>query len=292
MRSETVASQEPEQALTPNGEPAEAARHRRWLRYFIIYGALWRNSVVREMGFQANFLLWMFVELLWFALQLAFNSVIYLHTDSIGTWTKWEVVMLIGASHLIQQIFQAFFLVNCSQLSELVHSGKMDFMLLLPVNTRFLVSLRHVDLSGFVSAASGLAVLLYAAHELHLAPSQAQVLGFGLLCVAAIFIHYSLMFLMASISFWTVRAQGMVMAYYNLFSIARMPDAAFRGSTRVIFTLAVPMLMVANVPVKTLAGTLGSPAEVCLMLVMSVVCFLLSKLVWRSALRHYSSASS
>ncbi len=90
MRSETVASQEPEQALTPNGEPAEAARHRRWLRYFIIYGALWRNSVVREMGFQANFLLWMFVELLWFALQLAFNSVIYLHTDSIGTWTKWE----------------------------------------------------------------------------------------------------------------------------------------------------------------------------------------------------------
>jgi ABC-type uncharacterized transport system permease subunit len=62
-------------------------------------------------------------------------------------------------------------------------------------------------------------------------------------------------------SFWTVRAQGMVMAYYNLFSVTRIPDAAFRGAGRVIFTLAVPMLLVANVPVKVLLQKLDSPAE-------------------------------
>ena len=27
-------------------------------RYFTIYAALWKNSIVREMGFKANFLLW------------------------------------------------------------------------------------------------------------------------------------------------------------------------------------------------------------------------------------------
>ncbi|MSU56953.1 MAG: hypothetical protein EXS35_02010 [Pedosphaera sp.] len=247
---------------------------------------------MREMGFQANFVFWLFVELLWFALQLGFNSVLYLHTDSIGSWTKWEVVMLIGASHFVQQLFQAFFLVNCAQLAELVHSGKMDFMLLLPVNTRFLISLRHVDLGGFVSAASGLAVVGYAAHQLHVVPSPAQVLGFALLCALAMLVHYSLMFLMASISFWTVRAQGMVMAYYNLFSVARIPDAAFRGAGRVIFTLAIPMLLVANVPVKVLLAKLNSPSEIVLMLAMSVVCFLVSHLVWRVALRRYASASS
>ena len=97
-------------------------------RYAGIYAALWRNSLTREMGFQINFLLWLFVEFLWFALQLGFNSVIYLHTDTIGDWTKWQVVMLIGASHFIQQLFQTFFLVNCAQLSDLVHAGRMDFM--------------------------------------------------------------------------------------------------------------------------------------------------------------------
>lgn len=261
-------------------------------RYLAVYLALVRNSIVREMSFKANFLLWLFVELLWFALQLSFNSVIYLHTDSIGSWTKWQVVMLIGASHFIQQLFQAFFLVNCAQLSDLVRSGKLDFMLLLPVNSRFLVSLRHVDLGGFVSALSGLLVVAYAARQLNLDPSVSQLLSFAVLSAAAIFIHYSLMFLMATTSFWTVRAQGMVMAYYNLFSVARVPDSAFRGSYRAMFTLVVPMLLVANVPVKVLTDRLDHPGEVSLLLAMSGVCYLASKLLWDFALRQYRTASS
>src|SRR5512143_345484 len=118
------------------------------------------------MSFKSNFLLWIFVELLWFGLQLGFIGVLYLHTDHIGTWTQWEVVLLIGASHFIQQIFQAFFLINCANLSELVRTGKMDFLLLLPVNTRFIVSLRQVDLGAFFNAATALVVMGYAARQM------------------------------------------------------------------------------------------------------------------------------
>ena len=60
--------------------------------------------------------------------------------NTVGTWTVWQVVLLTGASSFIQQIYQAFFLVNCTNLSELVRTGKMDFLLLLPINTRFIVS--------------------------------------------------------------------------------------------------------------------------------------------------------
>ncbi len=261
-------------------------------RYWQAYQALVKNSVMREMNFKANFIFWLFVELLWFALQLAFNHVIYLHTERIGTWTQWHVVMLIGASHVIQQLFQALFLVNCSLLSDLVHSGKFDFILLFPINTRFLISCRHVDLGGFISAASGLVVVIYAAHKLQLTPSVAQIAGFGLLSVIAVLIHYSFMFLMATISFWTVRAQGMMMAYYNLFSIARIPDVVFGGASKILFTLAVPLLLVANVPVKLLANTLTSSAELLLMFAMGAICFLVSKLIWSFALRRYTSASS
>jgi viologen exporter family transport system permease protein len=261
-------------------------------RYFAIYRALWRNSVVREMSFKSNFLLWIVVELLWFALQLSFISVIYLHTDHIGTWTKWQVMMLVGASQFIQQVFQAFFLTNCSQLSELVRTGKLDFMLLLPVNTRFLISLRQVDLGGFVNAVSALAVMGYAARQLHLPSSAARVAGFFLLCGAGIVIHYSLMFLLSSVAFWTVRAQGIVWGYYNLFNIARMPDAAFRGFFKAFFRFAIPMLLVSNVPVKLLTRQLDSPLEMCWLLGMSVVCFGVSELFWRFSLKHYTSASS
>src|SRR5947207_10615117 len=250
-------------------------------RYLGIYLALWKNSVTREMIFKSNFLLWIVVELLWFGLQLSFIGVLYLHTDHIGTWTKWQVVMLIGGSHFIQQMFQAFFLINCTNLSELIRTGKLDFLLLLPVNTRFVVSLRQVDLGAFVNASFAVAVMGYAARQMHLVPSLIQVLGFVLLCVAGIVIHYSLMFLLASICFWTVRAQGIVWGYYNLFNIARMPDEAFGGLFKALFTFAIPMLLVSNLPVRVLADKLVSPAQLFLLLGMSVVCFCVSEWGWR-----------
>jgi ABC-2 type transport system permease protein len=261
-------------------------------RYASLYGAMWKNSVVREMSFKTNFVLWIFVELLWFALQLGFFSVIYSHTDHIADWTKWQVVLLVGTSHFIQQIFQAFFLTNITQLSELIRTGKLDFMLLLPVNTRFIVSLRQVDLGGFVNAGMALVVVGYALHKLGVSPTALQLLCFALLMVAGILIHYSLMLLLSSISFWTVRAQGIVWGYYSLFNIARFPDAAFAGFFKVFFTFAVPMLLVANVPARLMAQTLAEPQRMLLVALMCVLCFVASELGWRFALKHYTSASS
>jgi ABC-2 type transport system permease protein len=261
-------------------------------RYASIYGALWRNSITRELQFKLNFILWIFVELLWFALQLTFIAVLYSHTDRIGDWTKWQVVLLMGTSQLIQQLFSAIFLSNLTQLSETIRTGKLDFMLLLPANTRFLISFRQVDLGGFVNAGSAIAVMVYAGLQLGLQPSIQQIIGFAILITASLIIHYSLMLMLSATSFWTVRAQGIVWGYYNLFNIARLPDAAFRGAFKAFFTYALPMLLVANVPAKLLAQKLSTPWEMALLLAMSLTCFLISEAAWRFSIRRYTSASS
>jgi ABC-2 type transport system permease protein len=111
------------------------------------------------MIFKSNFLLWIFVETLWFGLQLSFIGVLYLHTEQIGTWTKWQVVLLVGASHFIQQIFQAFFLINCTNLSELIRTANWIFCCCCRLTPDSWFSLRQVDLGGFVNA--GFAVLRY-----------------------------------------------------------------------------------------------------------------------------------
>jgi ABC-2 type transport system permease protein len=274
------------QVSTPAGAPSLLRR------YAGIYAALWKNSVVREMGFKGNFLLWIVVELLWFGLQLTFMAVIYQHTDHIADWSKYEVILLIGASHFIQQLFQAIFLTNCTALPEQIRTGKLDFILLLPVNTRFMLSLRQVDLGGFVNGASAAGVVIYALNKLGIVPSIMEVAGFILLAITGVLIHYSLMFLLSSISFWTVRAQGIVWGYYSLFNIARLPDSAFHGLFRMVFTFALPMLLVANVPARLLVQKLRSPLDMLLLLGMALVCMVVSELGWRFALKHYTSASS
>jgi ABC-2 type transport system permease protein len=263
-----------------------------WKRYATIYAALWKNSVAREMSFKGNFILWIIVELLWFGLQLCFVSVVYGQATTVGTWTEWQMVLLVGASNFIQQIYQAFFLTNCTGLSELVRTGKMDFLLALPVNTRFIVSTRTVDLGAFVNALFAVCVMIFAAHKLALHPGILQLTGFALLCVVGIFIHYSLMFILASISFWTVRAQGIVWGYYNLFNIARMPDEAFKGAFKAVFTFALPVLLVSNVPVRVLADKVSSPASWLLLLALGAVWAVISEWFWRLSVGRYTSASS
>src|SRR5947207_15314996 len=162
-------------------------------------------------------------------------------------------------------------------------------MVLLPVNTRFMISFRQVDLGGFVNAASAVAVMIYAGQQLRLSPGWEPIVGFALLAAVGIVIHYSLMFLLASVSFWTVRAQGIVWGYYNLFNIARLPDEAFSGLFKGVFTFAIPMLLVSNVPVRVLSNKLTSTAPLILLLGMTVICFLVSEWGWRASIRRYTS---
>jgi ABC-2 type transport system permease protein len=173
-----------------------------------------------------------------------------------------------------------------------VRTGRLDFVLLLPVNTRFILSLRQVDLGGFVNASSALVVVGYALSQLGRVPTLAQILGVIVLLVAGILIHYALMFLLATVSFWTVRAQGIVWGYYSLFNISRLPDAAMRGFFKAVFTFAIPVLLVANVPARLLADKLISPWYLVLLLSLCLLCQVLSEAAWRFALRHYASASS
>ncbi len=264
-----------------------------WRRYPALFAALWRNSITREMQFKTNFILWIIVEALWFALQLAFMSVVYGHTESIAGWNRWQVILLVGCSHFIQQVFTAFFLTNISDISEHIRTGRLDFMLLLPVNTRFLISFRKVDLGAFFNATSAIGVMVWALRNLGHTPGLLEIAGFLGLCLAGLIVHYSLMFLLSSAAFWIVRAQGVVWGYYNLFNIARIPEGAIpQGLFRRVFTLVLPMLLVSNVPSQTLLGTLRTPLHAALLVGLSLACFAASEWVWRLSLRRYSSASA
>ena len=113
------------------------------------------------------------------------------------------------------------------------------------------------------------------------------------MCFLGICIHYCLMFSLATVSFWTVRAQGIVYGYYNLFNIARMPDDAFPkgGFFRSVFTFVLPVLLMSNVPVRLLTERLTN-SSVLLLMGLALVCALASEWIWRVSVKHYTSASS
>src|SRR5229473_6107476 len=145
-------------------------------RYFEIYSIMLRNSLIRELSFKANFLLWMVVEVLWFVGQIVFFSIIFANVDRIGDWTKWEVVLLIGTHQIIAQLFQAFFFVNVAAVPELVRTGKLDSMLVLPIDSQFAVSTKQFGLDSVINAIVGGAVVGVSLSRLGVMPGPMSIL--------------------------------------------------------------------------------------------------------------------
>src|SRR3954447_20241476 len=252
-----------------------------------------RNSLIRSMSFKVNFLLWMIVEVLWFVGQIVFFSIIFANVNQIGDWTKWEVVLLVGTHQIIAQIFQAFFFVNIANIPELVRTGKLDSMLVLPIDSQFAVSSKQFELDSIINALVGAAIVILSLSNLHLVPTPIAIVLYLTALIFGVAVHYSIMLTLAAISFWIVRAQGLVYGYFNFLNIARYPDVIFPKIFRVIFGWIIPVIIIANIPAPLLIKPLGQPLFLMAHLAAaSLIVFVLSRCFWRFALRHYSSASS
>ncbi|MEZ5404670.1 MAG: ABC-2 family transporter protein [Verrucomicrobiia bacterium] len=262
-----------------------------WSRYLKIWLAQIRYSLVREMMFKANFLLWLGTETMWFSLQLIFVEVVYGHVGEVAGWSRYEMILLVGVNHWIQQLFQAFFMVNFFNLPELIRTGKLDFYLAQPVSPQFLVSTRLFEPGALINGALGLGVCGYAILHLGLSITPLGVGLFILLTGFGVMIHYSLLLALVTLSFWIVRSQGLIYGYYNLFQISRLPRQAFKGMVRIIFTFALPMLLVANVPSEALLGRVNWNL-LGVMGGLGTLFFLATHFLFNRGLRAYGSASS
>jgi ABC-2 type transport system permease protein len=266
---------------------------RRLHRYGEVYAIMLRNSMIREMAFKANFLLWMGVELLWFIGQIIFIEVIFGYVDRIGDWTKWEVVLLVGTHQLIAQIFQAFFYSNLANLPELIRTGRLDFMLLQPIDTQFAVSTKQFGLDNLINALIGIAFVATALLKLAIVPTPAQIALYLVAIGMGVIIHYSILLCLAATSFWIVRSQGLIYGYYSLFNLGRYPDVIFRGLFKFVFSWIIPIIVVTNIPTRLLIRAADSPAPLLLhLLLATVIVTIATRLFWRAALRRYASASS
>src|SRR5439155_596186 len=103
-----------------------------------------------------------------------------------GDWSKWEVVLLVGTHQIIAQLFQAFFFVNVANIPELVRTGRLDSLLVLPIDSQFAVSSKQFGLDSVVNAALGGAVVIVSLTRLGVAPQPLHIFlyfvafGFGI----------------------------------------------------------------------------------------------------------------
>ncbi len=260
-------------------------------QYLRIWLACLRYSMVRTMMFRFDFLLWSAVELAWMCVNVLLVEVIYMHTDSVAGWNKYEMLLLVGTSMLIQRLLMGFFWTNLFEMGRNVRTGYFDFYLAQPGNPLFMVSTRKLDPDGLLNTFVAGSVIIYSAHRLGLHPGAVDILLYLALVGCGLLVHYSLFLLTASTTFWIIKTEGIEGSYFTLFDFSRLPREAFRGVANVLLVYLLPAVVVSNVPARTLIHGF-QPGHALWLAAASLVWFAIAVFVFHRGLKRYASASS
>ena len=277
--------------------------HPSYLRVFLTFA---RNSLIRDLMFPANFIIESISSFGWVTMNIGFYLLIFEYTDQIGAdgaagaaWDKHQFFVFIATSMFINSVVQLLFMTNADEFSELIRTGGLDFALLKPIDTQFLISLRRIEwasLSNFVVAAVLMAYALPRVEGFHL--TVWQVVLYPIYIVGGIGILYSLMIVLAACSVWLGRNTSIYDFWFYITNFSRYPMEIYHGPVgdwlRRAFTFVLPILIVVNVPARMLAKPLQAEyAYLALFAVAATILSLLaSRWVFQRALLSYRSASS
>ena len=262
------------------------------LHYAKIWAASARYSITRTLMFRGDFFVWSLVELFWMSVNILTITVIYEHTQSIAGWTKYQMVLLVGTSMLIQRFLMGFFWSSIFEMGRNIRSGNFDFYLAQPGNVMFMATTRKLDPDSLLNSLVAAAVVIYAARQLGLDPSAGQIALYALMVLCGVVIHYSILVLSISLAFWLTSAQGIEGIYFTLTEFSRLPRAAFTGiATQMLFVWLLPVIMVTNVPASLLVQGFDLTLSAWLF-GSALVWFAAAVFVFNRGLRRYTSASS
>ena len=184
-----------------------------------------------------------------------------------------------------------FFWTNLFEFGRNVRSGHFDFFLAQPGNPLFMVSTRKLDLDGLANTTVALAVILYSAHRLELAPSMVDLALYAVFIICGLLINYGALLLIVSLTFWIIGSHGIEGGYFTMFEFSRLPREAFRGVANIVFVWALPVVVVSNVPARALIGGLD-PTHIAWLVVTTLLWLGIGIGVFNLGLRRYASASS
>jgi len=260
-------------------------------RYLKTIRLFWSTAFASQLEYQLNFLielLAMFGTLLGsiFILSLFFTG-----GRQLGDWT-WESALVIqGVYTFLDGLTNALLRPNLTEIVNYVREGTLDYVLLKPIDSQFWLSVKKFSFAGLPEIILGLSIAFWAAIKSATSFSLYSISVFIVSIIIGFVILYSVWFLIAASSIWFVKTWNATEVLRALLAAGRYPISAYPVVLRFIFTVILPVAFLTTFPAEAILGELKYNI-LFFGLILSSLFFVFSRLFWKFALKHYTSASS
>jgi ABC-2 type transport system permease protein len=248
-----------------------------------------RSSVLLAMQYRADFLLDGFVEVFWMATAIIPLFVVYDTRPVIAGWSFGEALMVMGWFTFLQGILEGAINPGLTTVVEHIRKGTLDFVLLKPADSQFLVSTARFLPWRSINVLTAIGIFAWGFRVLGRTPTIGAIGQASVAMTAAVVVLYSLWMLTVSAAFYVVRIDNLSQLFSAVFDAARWPIGVFPRIVRLIFTFVLPLALMTTVPAQALLGTL-SGWKLAGSLAGAALAFGVSRAVWKTSIAKYTSA--
>ena len=260
-------------------------------KYFRVYKSLlifnWNALIVYRIDF--------FTRLLTSILYTAYHVLaIFILTNTVSSvfgWSRYELLLLASSYSIFIGLFHAFISRNIHRLSEEIYYGRLDYLLVKPIDSQFSATLWTVDFISFFRIGIGMLLSWYFVSVLHLTITVLTITLYVAAMVMGLSILYSIWLSVISLTIFNPRLSNLIDLLYHISELTRYPRDMYQHLSLFIFSMIFPFTLVLIPSTKILLHTFGL-FQLSETVGMSVVLFLVSRFIWMHSLKYYASASS
>ena len=256
-----------------------------------LFSAFFKVNLQMALAYRVDTAVNLLLEVLQLGWELLSLSIIFSNTQTLGGWNLGELIALLGVFHLVNALMTVLIWPNTEKFNQSVRDGTLDYTLLQPANSMFLVTFSRMIIWRVWDILLGAALISIGIQLSGRAATLPQLASFLLLSVSGTLILYSLWIVMIAATFWFTKFDNNVTILQALLDTGRYPATVYPFWLRMIITFIVPIAVATTIPLQALRGELTA-WQVLLFLAISAASFWVAARVWKAGVKKYSGASS
>jgi ABC-2 type transport system permease protein len=256
-----------------------------------LLSAFFKVNVQMAVAYRADTVVNILLNIMWLGWELLSLSIIFNNTATLGGWGYGELIALLGVFRLVNTLMIALIWPNTEKFNQSIRDGSMDYTLLQPVNSMFLVTFSRITIWRIWDLVLAVILIVVGINMAGDITTSISILTFILLTVSGALVIYSLWIVLIALTFWFTKFDNNVTILQAFLDAGRYPVTVYPVWLRIIVTFIIPIAVATTVPLQALRGDLEM-VRVLMFIAIGIVSFWVSSKVWKAGLKRYSGASS
>jgi ABC-2 type transport system permease protein len=256
-----------------------------------LLSAFLKVNIQMSLAYRAETVVNILLNIMWLGWELLSLSIIFSNTETIGGWGLGELIALLGVFRLVNTLMIALIWPNTEKFNQSIRDGSMDYTLLQPINSMFLVTFSRITVWRVWDLILAIVLIVVGVSMSGEIATPLNILTFILLTVSGAIVIYSLWIVLIALTFWFTKFDNNVTILSALMDAGRYPVTVYPVWLRIIVTFIIPIAVATTIPLQGLRGDLDL-GRVLMFVAIGVISFLIASQVWKRGLKQYSGASS